>query len=83
MGRKMNKSTSLTVKALNGVARLEGCPVLVKTTREWPVNPAVEALTDEERNKTDRGHPPYHRMEHAHSEEHRRCPRLVQAGGIG
>ena len=58
-----------TVRAVKGVANLIGYPALVKTARDWPVNEAVAALTDEERERTDRGHPPYHRMEYAHSEK--------------
>ena len=56
-----------TVRAVRGVANLIGYPALVKTARDWPANEAVAALTDEEREKTDRGHPPYHRMEYAHA----------------
>ena len=58
-----------TGREVRGVANLIGYPALVKTARDWPVNEAVAALTDEEREKTDRGHPPYHRMEYAHSDK--------------
>ena len=58
-----------TVRAVKGVANLIGYPALVKTARDWPVNEAVAALTDEEKERTDRGHPPYHRIEYAHSEK--------------
>ena len=57
-----------TVRVINGTVNLVGIPALIKTARDWPVNQAVEALTDREREQVDRGHPPYHRMEYAHNE---------------
>ena len=37
------------MRVIDGVVSLIGYPTLVKTAKDWPVNPAVEALTDNER----------------------------------
>ena len=57
-GPKTTRSTSAMVRAVKGVANLIGFPALVNAARDWRVNEAVAALTDEERERTDRGHPP-------------------------